>query len=134
MSISQLGNCPRCGKLYLRVRDICDVCYQKQEDDYLKTAAYLRKNPGSTIQEVSDETGVAVSQIRHFILIGRIVSGHFPNLSYSCATCGSSIRSGKVCKSCLEKSNQISEKENHGESETVANRNAKNSAGYISYL
>jgi flagellar operon protein (TIGR03826 family) len=96
-----LGNCPRCRKLYLKVRDICDECYQKQEEDFLKVSSHLREYPGDTIQEVSEATKVTVSQIRLFILAGRLIVGHFPNLSYPCDICGTQIRTGKTCKNCM---------------------------------
>ena len=134
MSIPQLGNCPRCKKLYLRIRDICDECYQKQEDDYLKAASYLRDFPGSTIQDVSDETGVSIAQIRYFIQIGRIVAGHFPNLTYPCATCGKPIQAGKICKNCTARYNQLSNNVEDKSSEIGQPSNDKNSRGYIKYL
>ncbi|MDQ1146314.1 ribosomal protein L32 [Bacillus sp. SORGH_AS 510] len=95
----------------------------------MKTAAYLREYPGSTIQEVSDETKVTVAQIREYILAGRIVMGSFPNLTYPCGTCGSMIRSGKICKSCSTQINQF-ESKNEQEVENSLNRTDK-AGGYI---
>jgi flagellar operon protein (TIGR03826 family) len=131
LATPQLGNCPKCRKLYLRIRNICDECYQKHEEDYLKTAAYLREYPGSTIQEVSEETQVSVVQIRQFILSGRIIMGNFPNLTYPCETCGNMIRAGKTCKSCRAKINQIEqqadkEEREHSQEKTKA-------GGYITH-
>ena len=132
MATPQLGNCPKCRKLYLRIRNICDECYQKQEEDYLKTAAYLREYPGSTIQEVSDETKVSVVQIRQYILSGRILMGSFPNLTYPCETCGNMIRGGKTCKSCLARVNQISNQSGKEEKEHTPEKNNK-AGGYITH-
>lgn len=129
LATPQLGNCPKCRKLYLRIRNICDECYQKGEEDYLKTAAYLREYPGSTIQEVSDETKVSVAQIREYILAGRIVMGSFPNLTYPCGTCGKMIRSGKICKSCNTQINQL-ESKNDQEVDNSHERTDK-AGGYI---
>jgi uncharacterized protein len=109
LAAPKLGNCPKCRKLYLRVREICDDCYQKQEGDYLKVASYLRDYPGITIQELSEETKVSISQIRHFILIGRIIIGHFPNLSYPCETCGVMIKTGKTCTTCNKAIQELTE-------------------------
>lgn len=104
----KLGNCKRCGKLYLRMRDFCDDCYQKQEDDFLKVAEYLRDHPGIIIQELSEETQVSILQIRQFILEGRILVGNFPNLSYPCENCGTMIRTGKTCDICNDTLQQLS--------------------------
>lgn len=103
----QLGNCPKCGKLFLRVRNICDGCYQKQEDDFLKVSSYLRDHTGITIQELSDETMISVAQIRQYIWAGRIIMDHFPNLSYPCDTCGNLIQKGKKCLKCLSTLSQM---------------------------
>lgn len=132
MATPQLGNCPKCRKLFLRIRNICDECYQKQEDDYLKVAAYLREYPGTTLQDVSDETEVSVSQIRQFILAGRILMGSFPNLSYPCETCGKMIRGGKTCKSCLAQVNQLSNHTSKEEKEHSQEKN-NNAGGYITH-
>ncbi len=108
MAAPKLGNCPKCRKLYLRVREICEECYQKQEEEYHKVASYLREYPGTTIQVLSDETGVSIALIRQFILQGRIIMSHFPNLSYPCETCGNLIKTGKACSKCKKTINQLS--------------------------
>ncbi|MEH7251815.1 flagellar protein [Neobacillus niacini] len=110
MAAPKLGNCPKCRKLYLRIREICDDCYQKQDEDYLKVAVYLREYPGTTIQVLSDETAVSIAQIRHFIMIGRIIMGNFPNLSYPCETCGNMIKTGRTCSSCRDTIQQLTAK------------------------
>lgn len=119
LSTPQLTNCPKCGTLFLRIRNICDGCYQKQEADFLKAAAYLREHTGITMQELSDATGVSVTQIRQFIWAGRILVDHFPNLSYPCETCGNTIQKGKQCSSCRDTlnklANQVKKREEKGD-------------------
>jgi flagellar operon protein (TIGR03826 family) len=107
MSTQQLGNCSKCGKLFVRLRDLCNDCYQKQEDDYLLVASFLRDYSGTTIQELSDATKVSIAQIRQFILAKRILIGQFTNLSYPCEMCGSMIQTGRTCTSCLASLNQL---------------------------
>jgi flagellar operon protein (TIGR03826 family) len=107
MGSPQLGNCTKCGKLFLRIRDLCNDCYQKQEDDFLKVSTYLRNQSGSTIQELSDATRVSIAQIRQFILAGRILVGEFTNLSYPCETCGNMIQTGRTCSSCMASINKL---------------------------
>jgi uncharacterized protein len=99
---SQLSNCPKCGKLFLKIRPICDECYQKQEEDFRKVSSHLWDYPGSNIQELSEATEVSVAQIRQFILAGRILMGQFVNLTYPCDNCGRMIKEGKTCSHCLE--------------------------------
>ncbi|MDR7235676.1 TIGR03826 family flagellar region protein [Neobacillus drentensis] len=136
MGTPQLKNCPKCGKLFLLIRNICDNCYQKQEDDFLKAAAYLREHSGITIQELSDETGVSVSQIRHFIWAGRILVDNFPNLSYPCETCGNMIHKGRKCSSCMDTlkklANQVEKREAKAEGDRSHEQKGL-AGGYISH-
>ncbi|MDF2557332.1 MAG: flagellar protein [Bacillales bacterium] len=104
---AQLMNCRKCGKLFLRVKQICEDCYNKQEEDFKKVTDYLREFPGSTIHELVEETKVSATQIREFILAERILSSNFSNLSYSCESCGSKIQSGKLCSNCLQTINKL---------------------------
>lgn len=115
MTAPRLGNCRKCGKLFLCFRDICDECYQKQEDDFLRVAAYLREHSGSTIQEVSEATEVSIKQIREFILGRRILLTELPNLGYPCEACGEMIRTGTKCSSCLETLHQIAQHVDNGQ-------------------
>jgi uncharacterized protein len=130
LATPRLGNCPKCKKLYLRIRDICDECYQKQEEDFIKVATYLREYPGSTLQVLSDETEVSVAQIRYFILIGRIVAGHFPNLAYPCETCGKMIQTGRSCTTCMTTVHGSLENYQKGKDEQSNDGNT-NAGGYI---
>jgi uncharacterized protein len=113
------------------MRDICDECYKKQEDDYQKAATFLRDYPGTTIQELSDETEVSVAQIRQFILTGRILVSDFPNLSYSCEICGKKIKVGRICSSCNDSISQPTGHEEKDGKDQSQDRNRLD-GGYIS--
>ncbi|NRD79368.1 flagellar protein [Bacillus sp. BRMEA1] len=126
-----LGNCRRCGKLYLRIRNICDQCFQKQEDDFLKVSEYLRDFPGVTIHALSEATEVSVGQIREFIMAERIIAGHFPNLAYPCETCGSMIKSGTKCQNCFESISKLAKQMDQKGPEVNGDK-SKKKAGYIS--
>lgn len=128
MGSPQLGNCTKCGKLFLRIRDLCNDCYQKQEDDFLKVSTYLRNQSGSTIQELSDATKVSIAQIRQFILAGRILVGEFTNLSYPCETCGSMIQTGRSCSSCMASINKLRLQD---ENEDPSDERTGKTGGYI---
>lgn len=96
-----LGNCPRCGKLYaLNFRDMCSDCLKDIEVEYQECAQFLREQKGATIHEVSEATGVSIRQITKFIREGRISIANAPNLSYPCEVCGTLIRESNMCESC----------------------------------
>lgn len=96
-----LDNCPRCGKLFAKnFRDVCPTCIREIDKEYELCANYLREFRGSTIGEVSDQTGVSIKQITKFIREGRISMMNAPNLSYPCESCGSLIRENHICDTC----------------------------------
>jgi len=96
-----LGNCPRCGKLYtLNIRELCSDCMKVIEKEYEKCATFLREQKGATIHEVSEATGVSVRQITKFIKEGRISIANAPNMAYPCEVCGTLIRESNMCESC----------------------------------
>ncbi|MGF7050613.1 flagellar operon protein (TIGR03826 family) [Paenibacillus sp. DS2015] len=96
-----LGNCPRCGKLYAtNLRDMCTNCFKEIETECQLCTDYLRHHRGATIHEVSEETEVTVNRITRFIREGRISIIDAPNLAVPCEVCGASIREGHMCDSC----------------------------------
>ena len=97
-----LGNCPRCDKLYaMGLRDICQACIKETDQEYDKCAKYLRENRGATMHELSEATEVSLRQITKFVREGRISVIDAPNLHYPCEVCGSNmIREGNMCDSC----------------------------------
>lgn len=96
-----LGNCPRCGKLFANnFRDICPSCIKDIEQEYEKCLKYLREEKTATIQEVSEATGVSIKQITKFIKEGRITVADNPNMMYPCEVCGVLIRDNNMCDSC----------------------------------
>ncbi|USG65333.1 flagellar protein [Brevibacillus ruminantium] len=104
MSLGKLSNCTRCDALFVQtVRDICPKCHQAVEKEYEECARYLRKreNRGANIYQVSEATGVSVKQITKFIKEGRISVEGSPSLGYPCESCGTLIRSGNLCESCV---------------------------------
>lgn len=96
-----LANCYRCGRLYAKAfRNMCPNCLQEIEAEYMRCVEYLRKERKASMTELSEATGVSVSQITKFIREGRISTERFDNISYACETCGSPIREGNICETC----------------------------------
>lgn len=126
----QLVNCRKCGKLYLRVKGICEDCYKKQELDFTKVSGYLKEFPGSTIQELSEATEVSIGQIREFIMADRLLSGKFTNLTYPCESCGTAIQSGKLCINCMTTINQLAKQMERDVTNRVKEKTGKPS-GYV---
>lgn len=94
-------NCPRCNRIFAKgIRDICPRCYQDIEQEYETCVKYLREYKQATLPELSEETGVSVSQITKFLREGRISIKNAPNMSYPCDVCGQPIQEGNMCVPC----------------------------------
>lgn len=99
-----LGNCPRCGKVFAKgLHDVCPACVKEIEEQYERCFEYLKENKNVTIYELSEATDVPVRQITRFIREGRISLAHAPNMSYPCESCGSLIREGTICENCRKR-------------------------------
>ena len=96
-----IGNCPRCGKLYaLNLKEMCGNCLKDIEREYERCVEFLREQKGATINEVSVATEVSIRQITRFIKEGRISVADAPNMTYPCEVCGTLIRESNMCDSC----------------------------------
>ncbi|RXZ83478.1 flagellar protein [Paenibacillaceae bacterium] len=99
-----LGNCPRCGKLFTATfREVCPACLKQIDQDYEKCATFLRENRNCAMGELSEETGVSVRQITKFIREGRISIVNAPNMHYPCEMCGAFIKEHHMCNDCRKK-------------------------------
>lgn len=114
----ELANCSRCGNIFVKtsIRDVCDECYRKEEEDFEKVNNFLKKreNRMASMVQVIEATGVEEDVILKFIRKGRIRLINFPNLGYPCEKCGTPIRTGKLCKKCqgeLQKELEFFQKE-----------------------
>ncbi|MET3682997.1 flagellar operon protein (TIGR03826 family) [Alkalibacillus flavidus] len=101
--MADLANCPRCDKLFVKgAHDVCPDCLKQEEQDFQTVYEFIRKkkNRMSTMQEVSDQTGVEKHLIQKWLKQRRIHPGEFPNLTYECERCGTQIYEGRLCLDC----------------------------------
>ncbi len=100
-----LKNCPRCGKLFSDdgVHKICPACRQEEEENFNKVKEYLWDNPNSTIDRVSEETGVNRKTIVKFVREERLLSeGLTIAGGVTCERCGALITHGRFCEKCRD--------------------------------
>ena len=99
-------NCPRCGKVFVRViESICDACIKKEEHLFERVYDYIKENPDKTIQEVSDECEVSVKRILQYVRDGRIEARGGMHGECTCSKCGKTIISGRMCEKCVLETN-----------------------------
>jgi flagellar operon protein (TIGR03826 family) len=106
--MAEIRNCPRCGKIFTYLgRPICSKCVEIEENEFKLVKEYIYDNPGATISEVSQETGVTVEKIMRFLREERLeIKSENCNLLLECEKCGRSIKTGRFCEKCKEQINK----------------------------
>ena len=106
--MAEIRNCPRCGRIFTYIgRAICNRCMEIEENEFKIVKEYIYDNPGATISEVSQETGVTVEKIMRFLREERLeIKSENSNLLLECERCGRSIRSGRFCENCKAEINK----------------------------
>lgn len=68
-------NCKGCGRLfnYYGGVPLCKACKDKLEEKFQKVKEYLRQNPNTPIQVVSEDNDVSVKQIKQWVREERLV-------------------------------------------------------------
>lgn len=99
--MSELKNCPRCGRLFAaQDRSVCRKCQESEDDEYMVVRKYVRDNPGASVFEVSEATKVEEEKILQFLRDGRLQSRGMTTI-IECARCGRYISEGTYCASCV---------------------------------
>ncbi|MGI6574707.1 MAG: MerR family transcriptional regulator [bacterium] len=100
----EVRNCPRCGKIFVYVgRKYCPECREQDERDFDRVRKYLRRNPGSNIDKINEDTKVEKEKILQFLREGRLEqspAGLTP--LQKCEICGKEIKLGRICDQCLK--------------------------------
>jgi len=97
-----LRNCTKCGRVFAyNGSEICSRCAGNDAEDFKKVKDYLYENPGATIVEVSEETGVDEKKILRYLRESKIEIIESDNLLLDCQRCGKPIRSGRFCEGCV---------------------------------
>lgn len=105
----EIKNCRRCNRLfqYVTGRMICPVCRDEEEKDFQRVKDYLYDHPKAPLAQVSQETDVSVSTIKHYLREGRLLISPDSPIGIECEKCGTMIKTGRFCERCayeLEKS------------------------------
>lgn len=99
-----LRNCPVCGKVFVKIsRNLCPECIEKEETEYEQVRKYLKDNPGASVEEISELTGVDEKKILRWIREGRIDATHdMGDTGLTCKRCGAEISIGNLCSKCIQ--------------------------------
>lgn len=98
-----LRNCPACGKVFVKIsKNLCPDCIEKEEKEYEVVRKYLKDNPGASVEEISEITGIDEKKILRWMREGRIdVEYSEGETGLACKRCGASISLGNLCANCI---------------------------------
>lgn len=93
-------NCKGCGRLfnYYGGVPLCKACKDKLEEKFQEVKEYLRQNPNTPIQVVSEDNNVSVKQIKQWVREERLVFSEDSPLGLECEGCGTIIKTGRFCE------------------------------------
>ena len=101
------SNCPRCGKIFVRIREpICADCIKEEDQKFEGVRAYVKEFPNRSIREVSEECKVSVKSILRYIREGKLEASVGMHGEVTCSKCGVPITSGRMCKKCINEAVQ----------------------------
>ncbi len=102
--MGELRNCPICGKVFIKLgKNLCPDCMEKEEQEYKEVRQYLKENPGASVMEIKEITGIDENKILKWIREGRIdTSSIGPGAALTCKSCGTQITVGNLCLKCAQ--------------------------------
>lgn len=101
-----LRNCRDCGRMIQYPGfgpQLCPQCSRQLDKKFKDVKEYLKKNPRTTITELSDAMEVPIVQINQWIREERLTFSQDSPIGIDCEGCGKMIKSGRYCKDCKNK-------------------------------
>lgn len=95
--------CRRCGHLFQAtgtLGQLCPNCIKDEEETYLKVRAFVKDNPGVSVQEVSEILSVSRTKIMNYIKEERLEVTSDSKAMITCKNCGKPITTGVFCADC----------------------------------
>lgn len=98
-------NCRVCGKLFNYIGGVvmCPKCSKELDDKFSTVKEYIYNNPQASVQQVSEDNDVSVSQIRQWVREERLCFSKDSMVGIECENCGAMIRTGRFCPVCKDK-------------------------------
>lgn len=99
--MAELKNCEKCGRMFSAENghEYCSKCRLDVEDHFKIVREYIYDNPGSTVKEVEEGTGVSRKEILEYLRQEKLELKN-ESSEISCQRCGKPIKSGRMCPAC----------------------------------
>jgi NMD protein affecting ribosome stability and mRNA decay len=96
-------NCPRCGRVFTKVAaPICNDCEKAEAEKFEEVRLYVKENPHSSAQEVSEKCEVSIKRILSYVRDGKLDISQGMEGLITCSKCGRPIKSGRMCERCVK--------------------------------
>ena len=96
--------CKRCKKLFQYAGSpLCRNCVREMDQKFNEVRDFIYDNPGASIEEVCEVTGVETTDIQRWLADGRLMLAKGSPINLTCEKCGVPILTGKQCEQCLGK-------------------------------
>jgi len=82
--------------------NICKDCEKAEVDKFEEVRLYVKENPHSSAQEVSEKCEVSVKRILQYVRDGKIDISQGMEGLITCSKCGRPIKSGRMCERCTK--------------------------------
>jgi predicted amidophosphoribosyltransferase len=98
------SNCPRCGRMFTKISsaNVCEDCRKAESEKFEEVRAYVKENPHSSAQEVSEKCDVSVKRILQYVRDGKLEVSQGMEGIVTCSKCGRPIKSGRMCERCAK--------------------------------
>lgn len=98
----RLRICAICKKMFQSVGEntVCPKCMIDNEAAFQEVKDYLRKYPGTTMDVLSEKTGVSVPVLEQYLRLERIEIAPNSPIMLQCNNCGIEIVTGVYCDTC----------------------------------
>jgi predicted amidophosphoribosyltransferase len=95
-----IANCKKCGAIFAKSDlSICPKCLQAEEAEFQQAINWVRENPGKTMPELSNATGIEIGKVLKWVREHRLRFSGAGGMVI-CVKCGKNIESGNFCESC----------------------------------
>lgn len=101
--MSRTLKCRCCGKHFSAagaLGKLCPQCIKSEEETYLKVRAFVKDNPGVSVQEVSEILSVSRTKILGYVKEERLEVTSDGKSILVCKNCGKPITTGIFCMDC----------------------------------
>lgn len=98
----ELRSCEICKKIFKAPDDrtLCPRCMITHETEFKRVKEYLRKNPGTSMPILAEETDVDISVIEQYLKQERIEVAPNSPVKLACNKCSAEIVTGMYCENC----------------------------------